>query len=591
MAQALEHLQATRADIRRLREIAGRDAVSLNRSAQNPGEDSVAQLDTWHTKLEAMDPQQPPADIFHVATRLARATSWFGRKGAAGRAASDAAGALPIVAAAGAVEASLGVTGWAWLAHLNQAAGGRYARSLRRSNAVTYDGLIQHLHRALCTGPNRAALAQRLSEKWTVGLIDESQDTDQQQLDIFRAIFDRGPGPGRLILVGDPKQAIYSFRGGDLDAYLSARPTDDARISSLATTYRSAPGLVTALNALFGRSRAFATPDLSYPAATAARRDEELPLPDDGHGRLVAWVIPDADTEDWTRAQPRRARAAACTATAIVDLLDRTMEAGATRVNPSHVAVLTRTNLEARLVHEALRARRVPSVVRDDGDVMQSGTASDLAAILKAVLSPTHPGWRRAAMATRLFGYDSAMLAALTTADADRWLNNFSTWNDLWHRHGIAALMARLEADSAATLRLARAPTGARHLTDLRHLVELLQAREAEGQHAPIKLLQWFEGERMSESSSADERLHRLEEDGDAVQVVTVHRAKGLEFDFVYCPYLWSVLSDARVTDRLLIRRDNGWVLADGTQRDNQTEHRASTAERLGKTYGWPTWR
>ena len=141
--------------------------------------------------------------------------------------------------------------------------------------------------------------------------------------------------------------------------------------------------------------------------------------------------------------------------------------------------------------------------------------------------------------------------------------------------------MARLEADSGATRRLARRPAGARHLTDLRHLVELLQAREAEGQHAPIKLLQWFEGERMSESSSADERLHRLEEDGDAVQVVTVHRAKGLEFDFVYCPYLWSVLSDARVTDRLLIRRDNGWVLADGTQRDNQTEHRASTAERL----------
>ena len=580
VAQALEALQARRADIRQLQEIASRDAVSLNRSAQKPGEDSVAQLDTWHTTLETLDPQQPPADMFHIATRLAGATSWFGRKGAAGRAASDEAGALPIVAAAGAVEASLGVTGWAWLAHLNQAAGGRYARSLRRSNAVTYDGLIQHLHRALCTGPNRAALTQRLADKWTVGLIDESQDTDQQQLDIFRAIFDRGPGPGRLILVGDPKQAIYSFRGGDLDAYLSARPRDDARISSLATTYRSAPGLMTALNALFGRPRAFATPDLSYPAATAARRDEDLPLPDDGHGRLVAWVIRDVETEDWTRAQPRRLRAAACTATAIVDLLDRTMGSGVARVNPSHVAVLTRTNREAKLVHEALRARHVPSVVRDDGDVMQSDTAADLAAILKAVLSPTHPGWRRAAMATRLFGYDSAKLAALTAADADRWLNHFSTWNDLWHRHGIAALMARLEADSGATLRLARAPTGARHLTDLRHLVELLQTREAEGQHAPIKLLQWFEGERMSESSSADERLHRLEEDGDAVQVVTVHRAKGLEFDFVYCPYLWSVMP-ARVTDRLLVRRDHGWVLADGTQRDNHPEYRASTAERL----------
>ena len=581
VAQALAVLQTTRADIRRLQEIASRDTVSVNTSAKNPGQDSVAQLDTWHTTLETLDPQQPPADMFHVATRLAGARSWFSRRGTVGRAASNEAGALPIVAAARAVEASLGVTGWAWLAHLIQAAGRRYERSLRRTNTVTYDGLIRHLHHALCAGPNRAALAQRLAEKWTVGLIDESQDTDQQQLDIFRAIFDRGRGPGRLILVGDPKQAIYSFRGGDLDAYLSARPTDDARISSLATTYRSAPSLVTALNALFGRPHAFATPDLSYPAATAARRDEDLPLPDDGHGRLVAWVIPDVDTEDWTRAEPRRVRAAACTATAIVDLLDRAMGPGATRVNPSHVAVLTRTNREARLVHKALRARRVPSVVRDDGDVMQSDTAADLAAILKAVLSPTHPGWRRAAMATRLFGYDSAMLAALTPADADRWLNHFSTWNDLWHHHGIAALMARLEADSGATRRLARRPAGARHLTDLRHLVELLQAREAEGQHAPIKLLQWFEGERMSESSSADERLHRLEEDGDAVQVVTVHRAKGLEFDFVYCPYLWSVLSDARVTDRLLIRRDNGWVLADGTQRDNQTEHRASTAERL----------
>ena len=392
--------------------------------------------------------------------------------------------------------------------------------------------------------------------------------------------------------MGDPKQAIYSFRGGDLDAYLSARPTDDARISSLATTYRSAPGLVTALNALFGRSRAFATPDLSYPAATAARRDEELPLPDDGHGRLVAWVIPDADTEDWTRAQPRRARAAACTATAIVDLLDRTMGAGATRVNPSHVAVLTRTNLEARLVHEALRARRVPSVVRDDGDVMQSGTASDLAAILKAVLSPTHPGWRRAAMATRLFGYDSAMLAALTTADADRWLNNFSTWNDLWHRHGIAALMARLEADSGATLRLARAPTGARHLTDLRHLVELLQAREAEGQHAPIKLLQWFEGERMSESSSADERLHRLEEgrrrrtgrhgtpgQGAGIRLCVLPPTCGRCYRTPVSP---TVSSSAATTAGCSPTAHNGTI-------------RQSTAplplSASGKTYGWPTWR
>ena len=581
LARALEAVHEARTDIRRLQEIAGRDNVSLNRSAQNPGTDSVASLDAWHAELETLDPEQPPVEIFRVAGRLAGAKSWFRRQGTVGKAASDEAGALPIAASASAVEESIRATGWAWLAHLSQAAGKRYERSLRHNNAVTYDGLIQHLHRALCAGPNRVALAQRLSEKWKVGLIDESQDTDQQQLEIFRAIFDRGTGPGRLILVGDPKQAIYSFRGGDLDAYLSARPTDGARISSLATTYRSAPGLVTALNTLFGRRCSFGTPELTYPEATSARQDEDLPLPDDEQGRLVTWVVPAADTEGWTHAQPRRERAAACVATAIVDLMGRPVGADAERVTPSHVAVLTRTNLEAQLVYQALHARGVPAVVRDDGDVMHSEMASDLASILKAVLSPTHPGWRRAAMATRLFGFNSAMLAALTSTDAEQWLASFSEWNDLWHQRGIAALMTRMEVRSKATLRLAHAPSGERHLTALRHLVELLQAREAEGLRAPDKLLQWFEGEQASEGSSLDERLLRLEADGDAVQVVTVHRAKGLEFDFVFCPYLWSVRPDVREGDRLLARRDDGWVLADGAQRDNQVEHRACTGERL----------
>ena len=581
VAHALEALKNARTGIDQLRKIAGRDNVKVNNSTDKPGVDSLEHLDAWHTLLVTMDPRQPPMEVVHVAGRLAAAASWFARRGAVGKAASDEAGALAIVTAADSVQAGVNAMDWAWLAHLRRAAGQRFERSLRHSNAVTYDGLIQHLHRALCAGPNRAALGRRLANRWEVGLIDESQDTDQQQLDIFRAIFEGGPHPGRLVLVGDPKQAIYSFRGGDLDAYLAARPKAAARVSNLATTYRAAPGLVAGLNALFGRTYAFGNPALGYPKAMAARQDDDLPLPADGLGRLVAWVVPDDDTEPWVHAQPRRERAAACTATAIVDLLGRPMGADAAPVDPSHVAVLTRTNREARLVYLALRARGVSTVVRDDGDVMHSETASDLAAILKAVLSPTHPGWRRAAMATRLFGYDSTMLTALTNAEMDQQLASFSRWGEVWRRHGVAALMASLEAHSGATLRLARAPFGERHLTDVRHLEELLQAREAEDQRTPEKLLQWFEGERMSDGSTAEERLHRLEADGHAVQVVTVHRAKGLEFDFVFCPYLWSVTPDRTRDERLLVRRDDGWVLADGTQRDNQAKHRAHCAERL----------
>ena len=118
-----------------------------------------------------------------------------------GKAASDEAGVLPIVTAAKAVEAGIGVTGWAWLAHLNQAAGQRLERSLRHHNAVTFDGLIQYLHRALCSGPNRAALAQRLSEKWTVGLIDESQDTNRHLIDALFVVQKEHSEQNLLILI------------------------------------------------------------------------------------------------------------------------------------------------------------------------------------------------------------------------------------------------------------------------------------------------------------------------------------------------------------------------------------------------------
>ena len=580
LVQALESLQAARPDIRLIQEIAARAKVRLNQSSRNPGQESVERLDGWYGQLETLNPHSPSLEIFDLVRRLAVAASWFSSKSTAGKAASTEVRTLGIVQAAADIQSHIGSIGWTWLAHLRDAAGRRFRRSLRHHNNVTYDELIGRLHQALCGGPNGAVLSQRLANKWKVGLIDESQDTDSRQLDIFRAIFDRGTGSGRLILVGDPKQAIYSFRGGDLEAYLDARPADSTRISQLATTYRSAEGLVMALNALFGRKNAFGVTSLPYPKAEAVRQDHELPLPADGCGRLVAWVLPLEDADGWRYAEQRRARAAECTATAIVALLGRPMGTAADRVNPAHIAVLTRTNREARLVYEALRGRGVPTVVRDDGDVMQSEIASDLATILKAVLLPTHHGWRHAAMATRLFGYDSAKLAALTKDDAEQWLARFSEWEGVWRNRGVAGLIARFDAQSEVSLRLARTHSGERDLTDLRHLAELLQTREGAGYRSPERLLQWFEDQRISEDSASDERLYRLETDDDAVQVATVHRAKGLQFDFVYCPYLWSV-PESRAAGRLLARRDGGWVLTDRTHQDSDSDHRTATTERL----------
>jgi exodeoxyribonuclease V beta subunit len=576
VTEVLAVLRDARDDLASLEDIAARPGIKLNES----GTTNVPQLGTWRRWLQRLDSRRPSTTIFHLAAQLEQVGGWFNRRSNAGKAAEADANGLALVQAAGGVGEVLQRLRWAWLGHLHRSAKSRFEEHLRRHNAITYEGLIHHLHRALCEGANGPSLARRLSEQWKVGLIDESQDTDQRQLEIFRAIFDRDSSRERLILVGDPKQSIYGFRGGDLEAYLAARPAEESRISTLAVTYRSAPGLVRALNRLFERPGSLGSPALDYTPATAARQDADLPLPEDGQARLVAWVVPDTTVAPWGHSNPRQAQAAACTATAIVALLNGGGE-NAEAIYPSQIAVLTRTNKEARVVHEALRTRGVPAVVRDDADVMRSETASDLATFLRAVLFPTHPGWRRAAMATRLFGYDATRLAALTDPEADARLASFSEWNDVWRERGITALMATLESQSESAVRLAQHPDGERYLTDLRHLVELLQAHEAEGTRSPETLLHWFEGAGNSEEHSADERLRRLERDGAAVQVVTVYRAKGLEFDFVYCPYLWSVRDEKESPPYLLVREQDGWILSDRTRSGAGATKRASDAERV----------
>ena len=564
LVNALTTVQAHSNDLLVIRGIAA--DVRMTKS----GEECIESIERWHALLIGEVLEEPTVALFEIITKIEGASSWFNRRPPAGKAAAKKVEALPIVVAAKNVRQHIQRLRWSWMASVCETAKTQLDTVLRRTNSLTFDGLIERLHAALCTGDNRNALARRLAARWRVGLIDESQDTDSRQLEIFRAVFEAEPQSGRLILVGDPKQAVYGFRGGDLDAYLAARPSDDRRRWKLSTTYRSAKGLTDALNALFGRDSAFGDLRLTYPVMSAERGDDELALPADGQARLVAWLVADEELDEWKKADQRRERAAECTATAIVQLLEQSDGSTAARIKPSDVAVLTRINKEAELVATALERRGVPAVVRGDKDVMKSEMASELSRILRAALSPQQDGARRAALSTRFFGYDAEQLQMISDEEAEGQLTLFSQLGDLWRRRGVAALMATLENSSDVLVRLAELPTGERFLTDVRHLFELLHIEESrEGLSAEL-LLRWFDGEQMSSAEvTPDERVYRLDKDGSAVQVMTVHKAKGLEFDFVFCPYLWSGFAPKKKKNtHLLVRRSEGWVLVDSDQQD-----------------------
>jgi exodeoxyribonuclease V beta subunit len=418
-------------------------------------------------------------------------------------------------------------------------------RQAKRSRRVlAFDDLLQQLHARL-HGDGGARLAAALRARYPAALIDEFQDTDPLQFAIFQRIYDGTEAP--LVLLGDPKQAIYSFRGADLHTYLTARRTARAE-ATLAENQRSSAPLIAALNALFGRQpRAFLQPGLSYhPVRRGAK--PLPPLEDRSTGAeprapLQLWRLPPGD--DGRPFAKRAARHAAALATAgeIARLLAAAqrgeLQLGGRPVGAGDIAVLVRSHAQGSEMRRALAALGVGCVELSQASVFRSAEAEDLDRVLAAVLEPAREPLLRAALASELMGLDAAALDALD-ADEAGWLARLAAFADdrqAWLTRGIAAMLRRWRVRERVAERLLARPDGERRLTNLLHLADLLQ--QAAVDHAgPEALHRWLQARR--KESRADEGAQlRLESDRHLVQIVTIHRSKGLEYPFVFCPFLW----------------------------------------------------
>lgn len=507
----------------------------------------------WAESLEALDANAPDAKIFEIAKFLGQLPGWLKKGGLKGDVKKELEKAveefesLPLVAFAQGLNGGLAMLQWAWKRFVETQSGAKVEQALSDANALDFDRLILRLRDALTTGKGSVALKERLRRRWKMALVDESQDTDAAQLQVFSQIFDQGVDGGtRLVLVGDPKQSIYSFRGADLRAYLKAKQNAVETIA-LDQTFRSAPGLVDCLNAFFERAQP-ALGDLDVPKVSSARQDKDLPLPaqdDPGQGaRLVAMLVPKDQRDGWGSVEDCRDRAARAAASAVVDLLNA--GGGGLQVDPGGCAVLTSSNAEARAMADALKDRGVPAIIQKNGDVFESEAAGDWRILLAAVLDPDDAGARRAAMATRLLACTASELAGLDDETDELWRRRFLDCQQAWRQGGFSALRAALEAElwGQPFQRLARRPDGERLVTDSRHFLELADAAAREQDLSPEGLLEWIEnataGEDGDDEIAAEERERRLEKDATAVQIMTQHGAKGLEYDYVFCPYLWN---------------------------------------------------
>ncbi|HET8744516.1 MAG TPA: exodeoxyribonuclease V subunit beta [Ramlibacter sp.] len=441
------------------------------------------------------------------------------------------------------------------LAHAAHWVTARMAAEQHRRAEMGFDDLLTRLRDALRRPDSGARLAALIRRQFPVALIDEFQDTDPVQYEIFRTVY-QGQADTALILIGDPKQAIYAFRGADIYTYLEARRDTAGHHTTLGTNYRSTQPMVEAVNHLF--LQAEQRPDGEGAFLFRSEGENPLPfLPVQAKGREQRWRVAGADAPALTcwwhdpgealRPGAYREALADATATEIVRLLRLAQQGQAgfvdekrkvQRLCPRDIAVLVNDGTEARAVRKALSQRGVGSVYLSDRDnVFASDAAGELQRLLQACAAPDEGGLVRAALATALLAQDWAALDRLNH-DELHWeekLEQFRGYRNCWQRQGVLPMLRRLLHDFQVPQRLI-ALDEERMLTDLLHLAELLQQASMllDGEHA---LVRYLAEQRAEGTVAVDNRQLRLESDADLLKVVTVHKSKGLEYPLVFVPF------------------------------------------------------
>jgi exodeoxyribonuclease V beta subunit len=442
------------------------------------------------------------------------------------------------------------------LHRLRDDARARLGRFKQQQRVQTFDDLIDRVADAV-DGPQGDALVAALRAQYAVALVDEFQDTDRRQWRIFERVFGAGSGAPALFVIGDPKQAIYGFRGGDVETYLAAKESAE-EAPPLSQNFRSRPSVLRAIAALYARAQqAFEDGSVDKPPFVddrirflevqpgGVRCDDDFLRGGKPAPALTVWQAPDPPPDDKGKVKPysagrsRELATQACVAAihgVLADARAGNASIDGRPVQPGDIAVLVRSHNEATRIRQALAMVGIAAVAAGRQSLFETNEARDVHALLLALLHGADDGRLRMALSTVLVGEDAKRIAALD-ADGDAlraWQMTALAWRDRLQRGGPLALIGDLCAEHAG--RLLGLLDGERRLSNYLQLAELLQDAQSRalGLHG---LVDWLARAIGGASADDETQLLRLESDARRVQVVTLHKSKGLEYPLVFLPF------------------------------------------------------
>lgn len=404
----------------------------------------------------------------------------------------------------------------------------------RQRGILGYDDLLSRLADALDADDSPAQL--RMHQRWPIVMVDEFQDTDPVQWRVIDRAFTKR---STLILIGDPKQAIYAFRGGDIVTYLSAAAKADVQ-KTLATNWRSDEALVTRLQAVLRGAQLGHEKIVVHDVAAkhTGSRLAGAPCNDPFRLRVVSRNTLGRSGTGVIPIDQLRTHIPKDLAADIGALIDAEATFDGRRLGAGDIAVIVENHRDARVCYRALCDAGIPAVYTGDFDIFNSDAAEDWLALLEAFDQPHRPGVVRAAAATMFFGETAESLVAGGDPLTDRIAETLREWAGHARERGVAAIF---EAAQLAGMgdRVLSWRNGERQMTDLAHMTQLLQ-EAAHREHFTLPALRdWLRAQR-EERSGAAERFRRLDNDAAAVQVMTVFVAKGLQFPVVYLPFAFN---------------------------------------------------
>jgi len=458
----------------------------------------------------------------------------------------------------------------------------RLSQYKRERGLMYFSDQLLSLHAAVKNGSEN--FREKIGKYYQLVFVDEFQDTDPIQYEIINNLF---VNRSAIFFIGDPKQSIYSFRGADIYAYLKAKDSVENTFT-MSTNFRSEPSLVESVNYIFTsnfrKDMPFAIDRVEYSKTDSLHSDENHFFAENISDKTFKiWVL---DSED---GKPLKTGdymeiVASKTASEISKILELSKEGkalitekGKTRpVKPADFAVLCRKSEEILKVKNFLDAHNIPAIISVSKSIFESEEAYEVALILTALAEPSNVNIIKNMLITELFGYDLAYLR--DKKESEEFVNfsiTFRHYREIYESKGIMNCMNHILENEGLTENIIQTERGQRKITNFNQLVEILHKKESESSMSLYELTNWLNSQRAGHMLKEEEYDLRMETDEKAVNLLTIHKSKGLQFPIVFAPFLLSASVNNKF--RPFVFHDENHCSKFQITKDNETERLHAT--------------